>query len=149
MDGSVGAVLCNENGGNACGKGVGRSSEETAEPGQVLMSSDGAVTGAVCVPGTAGLQGCSSLGSCEWEPVGTWGLGACSAPQSCRLGVAPPREGWESWQEPSRACSLPRWMGGPVSLQSSAAGGDALTLARLLIASVVKAEFSCPCCITQ
>lgn len=63
--------------------------------GRCLMNSErvGAVTGAVCVPGM-----CLSAGLlltwqvCEWELVGSWGFGACSAPQNCRLlAVAPPK----------------------------------------------------------
>lgn len=82
--------------------------------------------------------------------VGHWGLGACSAPQSCRLGSGPSQE---KGGNPGRNHAGPAvcllGTGGAVSQPSSAAAGDALTLAKLLIAFVEKVEFSCPCCIIQ
>lgn len=111
---------------------------------------DGAVTGAVVSPALLVCRAAPPLAAVRVGARGLLGSWCPLSPTELQAGSGSSQE---KGGNPGRSRAGPAvchlGVGGPVSQQSSAAGGDALTLARLLIAFVVKAEFSCPCCIIQ
>lgn len=102
------------------------------------FETEGAVTADVC-GAAAPLAGCERV----LEQLGS---SACLAPQNCGLlALAPPNRRVGILAGTMQVHQFATLLRGPVSQQRTTAGGDALTLEKLLVGFVVKVEFSCPC----